>query len=554
MTSPSDTRGPSLLDDPLFLVEVADRSIQRQSLPEVVARLLIEDDPIVTFPGLAAEQFSHWYRFLVRCASRALRGLPDRDPAGSWDEQGLAGLLRDRWIEASGGEAAWLLHNPDLRVPAFLQPPVADATADASPADAGYKEGLVASITALLGSKNFERKADAVRAMSAPELIYALLEFQGGVIYGGSGSYQTQLTPSKSGKGSGVPFMGIRLPEGLGATFQRDVAAFRAAESRIREDLKVNGEVWALWTLPWDGDKSMPSTELDPDFIPLARLVRVDDPGNDSVYSTVWFRTSSVSRVEDLSGGALLGDPFTPTIPNPKEDGGRKVRGVMDYGFNYREVAELLGFGERGVRPSDSVTTFFEERGSDRRAGVQVVLEGLAFEQGKTLGFHRKVLPLPIGRASRASFTRPEPFREAHARMLAVLRDGKSILVGSARIVLTGAPSKRGKAEHELVGLPLARLEVFAEEGDAYLDHLFRFGQREHAGDESWEEEWRKWVSERAGRAFMQALPMLPSPVGQRVRREADALNYLEARLWKLRAGEAAGVRTRRHGSEEATA
>lgn len=532
---PTDIGSASLVGAPVLTVEASPTEILRLSLPELLTRLLLGRDRHLVFRGLAAEQSAHWYRFLVRCATRALRGsrLDPQNP--DVDAGSLERLLHDGLVAAAGSEEAWRLHNPDIHAPAFLQPPVPAGEETGQLADAKYKEREVAMLTALLGSKNFERKSDSVRSLSAAELVYALLEFQSGVIFGGRGNYETQLTPSRSGKGSGVPFMGVRLPEGFSATFRRDVAMFSEAEERIRSDLEIDGEVWALWTEPWAGDEPMPSTELDPAFIPLARLVRLGPPGDDGRFRELWFRTSSKSRVTDVSDGALYGDPFTPTTPNPKSAGSRKVRGVMEGGFTYPEVAELLGFGDREMRPSDSVISFFEQRGSDEQAGVEVLFEGVAFEQGKTLGFYRRVLPLPARRkVGSLLFSEPEPFRNAHTRMLAKVRQAKSILRASARIVLAGEPKPR-KGDDALAAIPADRLDIFADEDDAYLRALFRFGEREQEGDSSWDGEWAEWVAGRARDAFHDTLPLLVAPSSQRIRREADAVNHLEGRLWKLR-------------------
>lgn len=533
----AETGVVSLIDDPVLEVEVKPGSATELSLSGVIALLLVEDDPIRCFRGLAAEQWSHWYRFLVRCATRALRNGVGESGFGSVTVDVLATRIRDALVETAGSEAAWRLHTPEHHEPAFLQSPVFEAGAADDLKKAGYMERPISLLTALLGSKNFERKSEAVQSLSASELVYALVEFQSGVIFGGRGNYETQLTPSRSGKGSGVPFMGLRLPEGLGATFQRDVALFLGAESRIRKDMRIDGDTWALWTESWDGKRSMLSTQLDPAFIPLARMIRLGPPGEDGRYRQLWFRTSSVSRITDVSDGALYGDPFTPTIPNNKAAGGRKVRGVMEGGFPYPEVAELMGLSDREVSPSDTVRAFLEEAGADQRTGIEVVLEGVAFEQGKTLGFYRRVVPLrDAARGAGLFMPDPEPFRATHGRMLAKIQEAKSILRASARMVVGGGPRAR-TGDEAVAAIPVERLDSFADEGDAYLIRLFEFGRREEAGDTSWDREWAKEVADWARDAFLAVLPLLVAPFGQRYRREAEALNHLEARLWKLQGG-----------------
>ncbi|MEQ9398437.1 MAG: type I-E CRISPR-associated protein Cse1/CasA [Longimicrobiales bacterium] len=519
----------NLLDHPFFSIDRSDGAREAWSLTEVIARLVADIDPIRSYPGLAAEQSAHWHRFLVRCAAKALYTLQARpeDLVGG-DVGILVSELRNVLIDEAGSVEAWHVWHDDPAAPAFLQSPV---TGGSAPSEAGYKPKPIADLTALIGSKEFERKSEAVRYMTPLEATYSLIEFQGGVIFGGRGNYETQLTPSRSGKGSGVPFMGIRFPNASGVTFRHDVTALLDTWPRTRDANGLRGDIWALWTLPWDGKTSLPASQLDPAFIPMARLIRLGRPSaNDGRFETLHFKASSASRIADHTEGAMLGDPFTPAVPHPKRDGQLKVRGVLDTGFTYPEAAELLGLGQKGV-PSPSVQSFFDRAGTASVAGVEVLFEGVAFEQGKTLGFFRRVLPLPVDARTKVLFSQPDPLRLVHREMLEQVRRVRTVLRAASRIVLHGEPRPKGRDE-EIADLAATWLHQFVDDSDRYFRFLFQAAPRQVDGDESWATEWTELLRGWARIAIEHALPALPAPSAQRLGREMNALDYLD---WKLR-------------------
>jgi hypothetical protein len=526
----------SVLDDAFWVIERPDGVRATWSFPLTLAHLLADEDPVRSYPGLAAEQASHWHRFQVRCAAKALRVMsvrPEQLIGGNADA--LAAELRAALADAAGSADAWGLWSDNPAGAAFLQAPVFGGGA---PESAGYMRRPIADLTALIGSKEFERKSEAVRYMTALEVAYALIEFQGGVIFGGRGNYETQLTPSRSGKGSGVPFMSVRFPLRSGDTFRWGVRTVLDGWDAVQRTCGLRGDRWALWTLPWDADTPLPAAELDPSFLPMARLIRLRAPDEHGRFSNFVFKPSNASRVSDHTEGAMLGDPFTPTVPHPKRVGQYKVRGVMESGFTYPEVADLLGLGERGA-PSPAVQAFFERGDSESIANVRVVFDGLAFEQGKTLGFFRRELPLPVDATTTLLFSNPDPLRRVHAHMLATIGQAKKILRAASRIVLHGEPRPGAGDDAVASQAPLA-LDGFAEDSDQYFRFLFAAGSREAAGDDQWQLEWADQVAAWARSVFDTVLPRLPAPGAQRLARETNALDYLDWKLRDLGAGHSA--------------
>jgi len=521
----------NVLTSSLFVVRGSDGAETTRSLTSLIALLLTEDDPVAGYPGLTIEQRSHWHRFLVRCAARALRTMEvDIATATEMARRELSDRVEAALIDAAGDLSAWDLVPESPSVAGFLQTPVTGAE---TPDEAGYRRRAIAELTALIGSKEFERKSEAARYLDAHEVVYGLIEYQSGVIYGGRGNYPTALTPSNSGKGSGVPFMGIEFDDAGGRTFQWGVETLLADWSMIRDERGLQGTVWAVWTRAWDGKGSLPSTQLDPAFIPYARMVRICAPDALGRFDGFLFRSSNDAAITDHTDGAVFGDPFTALFPNPKHEDQWKVRGVMERGFGYSEVVELLGFGDRG-QPSRSVERFYHEPDSAELPNVGVRFEGVAYEQGKTLGFHTRRIPLPVSSLGALTFSDPDPFREVHSGMLERIDEVKRILRAASRIVLHGEPRPH-TGDDALVALSTNALDEWADRDGRYLDFLFRAAREQIAGSEAWIEEWAKELSAKGKAVFNRALPSLPAPGAQRLEREVSALSYVDRKLWTFR-------------------
>lgn len=523
--STADQEPLSALDSPLFLTNPPIDG-GPVALTTLLAHLLAGDSPVHGVPRLAAEQRGHWHRFLVRCAVKALHELGiSADEASSLDRGELAAQFRDVLAEAAGGRRAWHLWGTDPAEAAFLQPP----TPDGDRPSASYRAETLSFLTTALGSKNHERKVDTIRTLPPEEATYALVEFQSGVVFGGRKNYESQLMGSSTGAGSGTPFMGGRIGSDLRNTFRHDVAVMLEGWEGIREDRGLRGDVWALWSEPWDGDTSLSASQLDPAFIPLARLLRLD-PLDDDVFKTVWFKPSSSRRVKDHTDGGNLGDVFTPRVPHPRKADQWKVRGTLEKGYDYKEVTRLLGFGD-DARPSPSVRALQARRYRDR-SDVRVVFEGTAFERGKTLGFHHREVLLPAGFVKRRPWDDPDPAREAHRQMLATVSDAKSALRGAARFLLAGSPRPR-QGDQGKVEAPARLLEQRVDQ--IYLERLFEASELERQGDDSYRRSWGEEVADMALEAFRETREAIPSAAARRYEREVRAESWLRGRLVQLR-------------------
>jgi CRISPR system Cascade subunit CasA len=522
MLSPSDDPpggGPNVLSDPLFTVDCGDR-MERLALPALLARLLTPESGVRRLARLAAEQHGPVWRFLVRCGAEALHALGRPLPAPGTASDAVAREVASVLAARAGGLPAWGLHEPDVGRPAFLQPPLPNV---GEPAAAGYKPTTVARLTLAVGGKNHERKADSGRVLDAESLVAALITFQGGAIYT-KGNYASQLMGSGSGKGSGSPYVGARLAGTLDVTFRHDVQTVLAEWETVRRERGLRGGVWALWTVPWDGESSISVETLDPAFIPCARLVRVGAPDADGRWSSAWYRSTTKARVSDPTEGSGLGDPFLPLVSHPKRPGDRKARGTMGTGYRYDEVVRLLfGDSARPGAPSPSVAALLDTRPPD---GARIRFEGMAFDQGKTLGFHHREILVPAG--NYLDFEDGGEIRALHADFLQVVKDAQAALRAAARILLLGSPKpNRHAAAKTEAGAQTLQSAVDA----VYVDRLLAAARAARAGDANSVDAWRAWVREQALRAFEQTRHAVPTPTSTRYQREVSAEAYLRRKL-----------------------
>ncbi|NUP99490.1 MAG: hypothetical protein HUU35_06515 [Armatimonadetes bacterium] len=517
------------------------------TLPGLLARLLSGPE-IDAFPALAADQRGYWWRFLVRCAEKALTELGTTvAEAAAMTPDDLAEMLGEvlAGLVPKGG---WCLYQPEAARPGFLQVPAPGGRTD------DYKPKSVAALTGLIGTANHERKAGALRSLPPEQVVYALVEYQTAANYGGSGNYQSQLMGSRSGAGSGTPFMGVWLGQSHQETFRHDVATLQATGRGAEAALQ--GQVWALWTLPWSGNKGdeLNSEELDPAFIPLARLVRLGPP-RDGRFVELLFKSTDAGRVldhtttpvgNDLKGGGLLGDPFTPTVVEPMP----KIRGTLEKGYDYAEIVGLLYGGDKFRGPSPSVTHAVEGRQIERD-DLAVVFEGVAYSQGKTLGFHRRVVPLP---ALGASFMDdPAPVRAVHGPLLELVSNAKKAVRDAAHIILSGTDEAgRPKRRDSAKARADRAVEMLDQRVDAvYLRYLLEAAAEYRDGrQEGFETALVAWLQRESRAVFQAARENLPCCTNQRLQRELLAERWLNWQLARL-AGERAPAEADEEGSSD---
>lgn len=101
-----------VLRDPLFTV-APDGPDRPLTLPALIARLLSGPDDVLSFPNVTPIQRSYWYRFLVRCAAKALRTMGlDVSAATRMAAAELADGIEAALLEATGARRRGGSSNP----------------------------------------------------------------------------------------------------------------------------------------------------------------------------------------------------------------------------------------------------------------------------------------------------------------------------------------------------------------------------------------------------------------------------------------------------------
>jgi CRISPR system Cascade subunit CasA len=360
----------SLLDDALISVTRASEEHAKMSLPQILAGL--ERDEIVAFRALQPHQWQPWFSFLVQVAAMAVarQGAGQRpDTAEAWRDL-LVGL-------ADGSEAAWCMVVDDLSEPAFMQPPVPEG----SLADAKYKADTTtpALLDMLVTSKNHDVKRTRIRNPEVEHWLFALLTLQTLEGFLGVGNYGIV---RMNGGFSARPFVGFTPSLDWPTRYKRDVDCLSAARSKTIERFEYTPDGHALlWLEPWDGGKQSgyQLDELDPYFVEICRRIRFTD--EDAL--VCWRSNTKATRVDTpKSFAGITGDPWTPIV---RKD--TKSMNVGASGFPYPLVRELL-LGEE----YDTPAALEIDNGT---SGGFFVGVGLARGQGKTDGFHRRIVPIP---------------------------------------------------------------------------------------------------------------------------------------------------------------
>lgn len=565
---PGDHRH-DLLHEPLFAVHRSPPGrpdlgqATRITLPQAVAHLITGTD--IEFDRLPVEMAGSWWRFLGRLGAGALHEWgADVEHVRLEDPAEVATRLADTW-ERLAPRPAWHLWVLDPHQPAFEQPPLPAG------GENPYQAAAISDLTLALGGKNHERKTLAVQALAPDAVAYHLVALQGGAIYGGVGRYGSQLMGSKSGAGSGTPFVGVWIGGSSSRSYQYEVGVFLEYWPRIVHEHQLRGDTWALWTLPWDGASALPSQALSPAFLPLGRRLRLGPPSADGEYRSLWVAQSSCDRVRDHTGGGDLGDPWLALVPNPKAKKGdwagsaMKVRGTMASGYGYAEVLRLLKgegcvpapvAGSLARRWPAPDATLPPDHAANR---VWLRCEGVAYGQGKTEGFHARLLLLPS--QVQVLLADPDRVDVVVALLQGGIREARQVLRNATRVYLTGAPTPK-KGDDARVGRVIQRLD---QQIDAvFLDHLSRgialvpapgvnatppVELEDGTGDPwagawadapateaaealaPWLDGWCQWLGQACLETWDAMRPHLPCPQDRRLEREVRAESKLRGQL-----------------------
>jgi len=372
----------NLLSDPVFRVRKVNGEASFVSLPEAFEALSV--DLIDNFTGVRPHQSHALHAFFSQLGAMATNAAGKTLKTA--DEWRAAILLLS---PSDLGNSPWdVIGNFDK--PAFMQIPAPDAglwrKRETSPDD----------IDVLISTKNHEMKQGVIDPTEIEQWVFALISAQTSIGFTGPKCYG--IFRMNGGLGSRSCY-GIKPKGGIGSHIMRDINVLLDSRATIVKDYDFAEQGLALlWIEPWDGKAQVASRNLDPYFIEIARrlrLIRLDD-GTISCLR----ETSDNTRVVPAIRG-MTGDPWTPIVTRDKD--GAKSLTIAENPFGYERIVRQL-FGSEGldlpvameVRPDD---------GDD----LQIILRGLVRGQGKTAGYHERLIPISrkTGIGIRQRFTDP---------------------------------------------------------------------------------------------------------------------------------------------------
>jgi CRISPR system Cascade subunit CasA len=263
-----------------------------------------------------------------------------------------------------------------------------------------------------------------------------------------------------------------------------------------------------VWLEPWDGKQTLSVQDLDPLFIEVCRRVRL--AADDSMLARK--ATSESPRIDAKEFKGNLGDPWTP-VDRVKA----KAFTASASGFDYRTTQDLL-VGKNWV---PGVALMPRQGEKQLKLLATVLVRG----EGKTHGYHERVLPIPDKVLSRLGT--PEN-RDA----LGEMARGRVEIVATVRIwvlkpavlsLLQGAPPALNFKKDD-------RAQRWFDELDARIDAVFferLWDDIERAPEEA-NRDWARHVLEIARSVLRDALEAVPIPSARHYRAIAAADRVFE--------------------------
>ena len=365
----------SLLTDPLIRMDKTVGSRVKASLPEVYAALMA--DKVEAFPALRPHQRHAWHAFLVQLGAMAMHEAGMTDPptkAETWYN-----LIRDLTLPQFPDDEPWHLVVDDITKPAFMQPP---ATASDQNNHFHSVSETPDEIDSPDTAKNHALKSRSVSPAEMDSWLFALITGQTTDAH----FLQNPAISRISGKGSRLAFS-LTPSIRLGRHARRDITALLTQWNLVGKGhpTTVDGHT-LLWTVPWDGKKTLSLSELHPLYIEISRRRRLHLRDGRLYARKAGGNSARIAARDKLKG--RTGDPWIPVNIN-REKALTLPRAV---GFTYEQISNCLNTGDWELpllcRPTE------DERVSSEK--MYLVARGAAPGEGqnKTGGYYERIIPI----------------------------------------------------------------------------------------------------------------------------------------------------------------
>lgn len=484
----------SLITAPLIRAVISGE-VRRLTLPQTLAALM--RDEVETFSALRPHQRHAWHMLLAQLAAIALHRADM--PEAPTDAAAWAELL----LELTGrAEEPWSLVVAALSRPAFLQPPVPEGDLAILKNPIPTPDALDVLITA----KNFDVKAAVAAEAEVDEWLFALVSLQTMEGFLGAGNYGIA---RMNGGFSARPFLGLAPVGGPGAHLRRDVRALlagRGALLTLYPDYDPDG-VALVWLEPWNGKDSLSPTRLDPWFIEVCRRIRFAPEGDGFVVRGVG---SAAARIDAKAMNGVTGDFWAPV-----NDADGKAFSLDARGFSYRVLCRLL-FGEGSKRIFRLPPAMVAQPGE---GDMVMVARGMARGQGKTEGFHERLLPVrrAMVRALASDDRRQTLGQIAERLQKEIEQISKALRFACAVVAIGGGDEKPVKDDYARAEPFTRRLEAEADAG--FFDAL----QDRDAQGEAAKGPWLRHLVRHAEELLAEAAETIPCPSRHRWRARVRA-------------------------------
>lgn len=497
----------NLLTERLIGASAGGGMVERLTLPEVLATLA-RGEPR-EFAALQPYQSHAWHAFMVQLGAIAahhagLSEVSEMDNADTWAEALRA--LTD------GRDEPWCLSVPDLKAPAFMQPPVPEGSLAAWKDD--NATATPDAIDLLATAKNHDVKMERIAAPTPEHWVYALVTLQ--TMQGFSGR-DTYGIARMNGGVSNRPAFALAHDLAWPTRFVRDVKLLLAARGEIAANHSFDSESGRalLWMEPWDGVEQLATDGLDPFFIEICRRIRlIDDRGQ----IVARWTTTKATRIAAKEQKGNLGDPW---VPVKVEDGAA----LTARSLNYELIQRVLFTGDfRRSRASAPLPA----DGDEPVLACQV----FARDQGKTDGYHERYIPVPPQARKRLATEdgRQQLGELSKKRVEEVKNVASKALRPALAALIQGGPEKLNFRD--------PRVDPFAAPFDREVDRVF-FAELFADVDLSFEAarlKWLKQLLEFAGQTLKQAKQSAPIPAARVFRARAAADRVFNGAAYRMRA------------------